>query len=108
MEKEWKIIIILFVLIAIIAAIFVLLIKFEIIKPKSPPDPNCVSNNICYFKSRNILCTSNYDCDSKQLSSLHASCDLSTSKCEEFTDRRIITREECLEKGGKWDSDISC
>jgi hypothetical protein len=108
MEKEWKIVIILFIIVAIIAVVFFLLIKFEVIKPKSPSDPNCVSNNICYFKSTNISCTSNYDCDSKQLFSLHALCDLSTSKCKEFTDRRVISKEECSQKGGKWDSDVSC
>jgi hypothetical protein len=107
MEREWKIVMILFALVAAIALIFFLLVKFEVIKT-NPQDPNCNQENICYFNSKNIPCNSNYDCDSKQILSLHTSCDLSVGKCAEFTDRGITSKEECSEKGGKWGLEANC
>jgi hypothetical protein len=107
MEKSWKIVLILFALIVAFAILLFLLVKFDVIKNKSG-DQTCISQDICYFSSTNIPCNFNYDCDSKQLLSLHASCDLSTGKCVEFTDRRITSKEECLEKEGKWGSEGNC
>lgn len=107
MEKGWKIVIMLFVLLVVIGVIMFLLIKFEIIKGKQN-NPDCIATNICYFTSMNIQCNSNYDCDSRQFPSLHAFCDLTKEKCAEFTDRRINTKEECSQKGGKWGLDENC
>ncbi|HPD81984.1 MAG TPA: hypothetical protein PK357_02695 [Candidatus Pacearchaeota archaeon] len=107
MEKGWKIVLILFVLLAAIGITIFLLIKFEVIKGKQI-NPDCMATNICYFTSMNVQCNSNYDCDSKQLSSLHSFCDLSKEKCAEFTDRRITSKEECSQKGGKWGLSENC
>ena len=101
MKSGWKIALIILGLVIIILLTLLLTGLFIYMHPnRNHCNPDYMY--LCYFSSTDMPCTSDNDCSTTQLTYSHTSCNLSTSRCDLYTNKSLKTKEACKDAGGEW------